>query len=383
MILAIILFGYLVLTCRRPLITSIPRLVALEWIILISAYLVYQSEFVPLKSAFLIYSSVFFVCFFLAYEVGIRIRLAPIRPPVAVPPAYVFVVAMVAGAVSIGLGIFHATSTGIVSAIEYRELFSPEVGSTPLSNRIGISFPLVCAAWLLARLQGRPGLSMVFGAVAVTLAVLSTSKIFLVLCVLYAFSEQNSPWRLRRVFLLIAVGLGLFAGLHIMLEKVVGDLEGDALSSLVKTLRVYLLGGIAGFQQFVETDSFFPRNALWKPLGDLIAESISVPSTPILPWSQIGEWYGNVYTAFAYWVEAFGWGSCIGVGVVLGTLYGLIQNAPATPSGTYFRVFSIFPLLFIFHQDFYLASLHVWVAFIAASIVLWTTRLPLRGPEHG
>jgi hypothetical protein len=370
------LVGYLILTIKRPLVGSIGRLLAAEWVILLTLYLIFESEFVPLSTESVLYITVFFVCFFLAYEVGLTIRLPPVAPPFVVRGSYIMLFALVAGSVSIALGVHHALTLGITSAMEYRYLYDAELAGAPaISNRIGISFPLACAAWMLARSNNQRALSGMFAVLALVLAVLSTSKIFILLWLLYSVPHigMQGP-RTRTILITAGVGLAAFAFMHLVLGKVLGDVSDGIIEGLLLTLKTYLLGGLAGMQLVVSGEAVFPENAMWKALGDLLPGSIRVPESAILPWIQTGVWHGNAYSAFSYWVDAFGWLSSIGIGLVLGTAYGAVQSASSSLAMSYFRTFAIFPLLFLFHQDFFVPSVFMWIAFTLSTVLLWLTK---------
>jgi hypothetical protein len=372
LLLAAILLTYLAATYRRPLTTSMSRILASEWLVLLMLYVFYEAEFVPQDEAFVLYAGVFFMCFFIAYEAGRMFETPRVMPPVVFPQFAFFGLAFGAAALSLALSAGHMRGLGVESAIEYRSLFVDYGDAPVMSSRIGTSMPLVCGAWLLARLSGRIALAWIFGLLTFMLALLSTSKMFLVLALLFAFPTLGREGLNKKTLVWAgAIGLALFAVLHTALGKVVGEDQGLS-SAILTTLKTYLLGGIAGAQLLTSGATSIPENVVWKPYADLLPGMYDVPATGILPWIQAGDWYVNVYTAFAYWLDALGWWSCAVMGLWLGIVYGVLQARPDSVPTRYIRLFALFPLLSMFHQDFFFA-IGMWIAFCGAATLLWLT----------
>jgi hypothetical protein len=153
------------------------------------------------------------------------------------------------------------------------------------------------------------------------------------------------------------------------LGKLLTSDEGFFLKSLWLTLATYLMSGLAGLALFVQGKTEFPHNAIWKQLSNFLPGVIRVPDSSILPWVAIGDWFGNVYSGLAYWLDAFG---------VLGTLiYIAILSALARQifsrvglSWIFLQRLFFFSIMMSFHQDFFLASAQVWIGFSICAILI-------------
>jgi hypothetical protein len=291
-----------------------------------------------------------------------------------IEPALFYVVAFTACLVSLGAAVALGGTGAFTSAAELRSLFTTDDEAGRASFGIGLSFPLTLAAWMLARYKRSARMAFTFGAGSLLLALLSTSKIFLLLFCFYAIplaTRLEKP-NLRSMFLIAALILGAFTSLHLILDKLARD-EGSLLTALLYTLLSYLLSGLAGFQLFCERGVDFPANAMWQTIGEWFPFLVKVPDSAILPWSQIGDWYGNVYSAFAYWIDGLGQFGFL-VAVIIVALAARNLFARSDLAALFMQRLMLFALLLMFHQEFFVTALKLWLAFgLCAVFLRWTT----------
>jgi len=370
----LILIIYALLVRKQPLLESYAKIFAVEWIFLLSIYLMYQKEFVPLSNHFSFVFLMFFVPFVLAdYYWSKTIHYIPeIRFPAVISANLFFMLACAAAVLSVGLAVHAVRSIGVASFAGFRELFvgSDEIG--PVSIGTGVSFPLVCGAWYLSRVMEKRYVSLLFGFLAIILAILTTSKVFLFIALIYAvpLASNGKPTMTAKTFINIAVAaLVTFALLHLFLGKIAGiPGQQGILEGLMVTLRVYLLGAIAGLQHVLDGTFIYPHNQMWIFVANLFPDFVEAPKTIILPWSSIGIWETNVYSAFASWYEAVGVLGLAVIGFLLGSFYAWLFRSCSTL--LFLRIFSLFPLLFMFHQDFFFESVRIWIGFSFVAVLI-------------
>ncbi len=371
---------YLIGTRRQPFASRPDRLLAATWLLLLGGYEILGEGFVPLSNAFLAIFASFFVLFAVFHWLG-RVAASAL-PRLALPtlfrPNVVIVLGICASMASITLALGAARSPGVLTAMDFRDLLGDAEGGR-VSVGVGLTFPLACGGWCTARKLGRTRTAWFLGLLVLAVAIISTSKIFLALFLLFLMPWWGSPVRLRRWAIAGALVAGIAFGLsHVLLDKFSSSPEGRLMGALVDTFQVYLFGGIAGFQQVLAGTATFPEGAMWKPIGDLLPGSLRVPQSAILPWTTVGEWETNVYSAFAYWFDAFDAASGVVVGAALGLFYGLTFGRERVGCAMEFmRTYLLFPLLFMFHQDFFLPSLLGHIGFLGAALLLDLTELPM------
>lgn len=384
MILAFPLVAYLLLTRQRRLRTSPDRILALSWLFLVTAYSLWAQDFVELTVELQLLILSFVLAFGISYQV-IRSRPAKQQLPrkllrVSVPTAVKLTIPIALIPLFVAVSVLDGGS--ILKASEFRDMLIGDVDTGRQSLGIGYAFPIACGGWYVARRSALRRLSWLCGSLVCVIAVLSTSKIFLIIFLLYLIPLWKDLRRLRTWFLGLAIlGLGAFGASHLLLEKLASDVDDGIVSALWNTFRVYLFGGIAALQNYMDGAASLPTGMMWKPIGDFVPDLIEVPRSAILPWTDIGEWNTNTYTAFAYWLDAFGLGAGIVMGAVLGAFYGHVFCRLRTGVGSdFYRTFLLFPLLFIFCADFYVPSLFMHVGFAVSGYLV--SRLQVNDPAQ-
>lgn len=373
------LFAYLAMTRSRGILAAPDRLLAWQWIGLLLLYKYYESDYVAISSLFGPHLLGFFAVFYLFYNSTRSIfRNQYGRSLQAISPAWIlFGVALIGSSLSLAIGAREIAASGFSAAIDFRKLIVGDDGAEKLALGIGISFPLACACWTYSRANEMTWQARLWAGVSGLLAFMSTSKVFIVLFILYlAPWHRDSPVRPVTVLYITAVALACFSALHIVLDKIIWVDDESLVESLFLTLSTYILSGIAGLQLVLDGKIALPENVLWISISDITPGLISTPDSAILPWSEIGKWFGNVYSAFAYWLEGLGSGGPEIMASILGIIYGITFSKNQTKSigMRFFRAFSLFPLLLIYHQEFFFASIKMWIAFSLAAAFLQITR---------
>ena len=265
--------------------------------------------------------------------------------------------------------LFKRIGLGLGDLVDLRQMFADETDQASIG--VGVSFPLAISAGVLARYRGERLVALAFAAMALLLAVVSTSKIFVLMFALFLVPvhQRIDVLPLRRTLLLGMLLLIAFSLLHVVLGKVEEEQGKGLITSIIDILTTYSLFGLGGFVTFMAGDADFPHNAVWKPIADLLPGLIDVPDRAILPWAKIGQQYGNVYSAFSYWVDGFG---------LLGTfafaaMLGFASRRIFAQRGLGYVIIQrllLFALTMIFFGDWFLSALSMWVGFIAAAVLV-------------
>lgn len=347
---------------------GIPFIINLQWLTLLVVYKLNEGEFVPLnKNAD--YTFFLFLLFFtFTYNLTPSTWSPNIKFPNVIPEKLLYILAFLSSSLSII--ILFSDGNRFSDLMSLRNLLTPEGSEERLSIGIGFSLPLTLTGWILARSKNKKRETYLLGIMSFLLAILTTSKIFILICLLFSIplniKTNNIPFKkLLHIALTSLIGFTL---LHIALGKFVESDDG-LFDSMYRTFISYLLSGVAGFSLYINNEAQFPSNAVWKSIGDFIPSLINVPESNILPWIQIGDWYGNVYTGLTYWIDGF---SYIGM-IIYVSLLGVISKIIFSTKGVSIipiqRLF-IFGLLIISHQDSFLASIKLWIGFSICSIML-------------
>jgi hypothetical protein len=334
--------------------------------------MIFESQFVPLR----IETQLVICGFLLAFSLGFCLGPLPLSGVFQVrawmPRNLYYAASAGLAAVSLGLAGSVLVASGGFAALRA----SLGSGADAPSTGIAVSFPMTSTAWLLARLTGDRKVAILFACLTFTLAVATTSKVFILIGLVQLLQLERN-WSVRdmiRVGLAVGVvGLAAFVILHLALGKVV---QGDASLAVLlsRTLLTYVLSGIAGLNVLFQQDAVFPGNSMWITVARSLPWTVDVPDSAILPWVRLGDWNGNVYTAFAYWLDGWGTAGFTAWAAVLGIMVRTLRNRTDIASQTCFRLL-VFSVFMAFHQDFLLPSIYLWVAFAVAAAIAMQVRL--------
>ena len=346
-------------------------LVALEWAAIMGIYLLMREHFVDISLATQVLVVLLLSAMFVGLAAGAVVDLrARWRWPVTVSPTSYYLLASLAAATTIVM-VIRFDWLEVATASAFRALLSDEGEMSVPTFGVGVSFPLTMGALFLARARGERWKAVSFGVAGGLLALLTTSKIFILLYVLFLL-PVNLDWRAMRFRPLLryaVIAVALVAALHLALGKVVGLGETSIVEALAITLASYVGSGLAGLELYVDDVANFPANALWQQIGGLLPGVISVPESPILPWVQVGGWDTNTYTAFSYWIDGLGLPGAVGFAVLVGWLGGRMLRLQGL-GARFITRFYVFGVFFLFHQDFFLSALVMWFAYGATAALL-------------
>lgn len=375
MLTVLILLAYLVVTQNRALRLNPDRILALSWLMLVAAYLLVADDYVELTDEFQFLVVSFVLAFGVAYQIIQRLPRVTrsVRPPLSISPKAAVMLAIPIASLPIVLAAKNVMSGSVASLVDLRTFILGDVDTDRPFTGIGYAFPIACAGWYFARRNQLRGLTWVSGSLVLATAILSTSKIFLFLFLFYLVPLWKKDLQLRKWMLgFTTLGLGAFAASHILLEKLASDAdEAGVLMAVWQTFRVYLLGGIAALQNAITGVTELPHGLMWRPVDKVLPGVFDVPATDQSPWSNFGGGIGNVYTAFANWRDQFGLASGVLMGCLLGAFYAhVFCRLRACVAVDFYRTFLMFPLLFMFFSDFYVAGLYMHIGFAFAAYLL-------------
>jgi oligosaccharide repeat unit polymerase len=357
-------------SCRKRELGFV-TLVALEWIVLMTIYLVMREHFVDIS----VWTQVIVALLLSTILVGLTAasvveRTARWKSPFAVSSTAYYLLASLAAAVTL-LMIFRFDWREVATASAFRTLLSTDDEQSVPTFGVGVSFPLTMGALFLAKARREAWTARLFALVGALLALLTTSKIFLLLFVLFLL-PVSIDWRnlkYRPLVKYAVAALALVVGLHVVLGKVVDLGEVSLGRALALTLGSYVSSGLAGLELYVDGVAEFPENALWQQLGSVLPGVIRVPDSPILPWVQVGNWNTNTYTAFSYWIDGLGLLGAVGFAFLVGWIGGRLLRLESL-GGRFVTRFYVFGVLFLFHQDFFLSAFVMWFAYLATGALL-------------
>lgn len=363
---------WFVFTCKYKITDSIIKMMSLLWIVLIIAYILNDEYFVPLSSRFdelIVVFFTFFFVFYLSFKNGckkIRTSNTAFNIKPFINEKLLFLIAVVTFLYSIAMFIYLFYS--------YGNLFS--LRDSLIDNgsmiKVGISFPLNAAAFFYAKYTKKTKVAAFFAIFMFLLAIASTSKIFFIITMLYIIPwyESNYKLSISKLVFVVLIGIAFFIGIHLALNKVAGP-EKSGIVPVLNTLKGYILGSIAALQLILDGDYILPENIYIDRILALLPGSVFEMPYFVNQenWVKTGDWYGNVYTAFAFWYQPKGMMSVIMFASLLGLLYGFI-NSKKTKAMVFLKIYSYYPLIFILFSEQFALSVSQWLAFIFASLMI-------------
>ncbi len=359
---------------RKP--WGIPFLLNCQWLLLLLFYKYNENQFIRNDGQFDILICSFLIVFSSAYSLRVPDVLSKIRNPFSISPLSIYLLSIISIIYSFITFIYIKGTSEIISLSHLRELISNDSDTERISFGLAFSIPLSLASYTLAQALNHRKLKILFVTSGFLLVSLSTSKLFLLIFFMYLvpLKYRIDQISLRWAITIITCLIGSFTLLHVLLNKIV-ERSGGIFESLYVTFVTYFSSGLAGLQLYLNGKSFFPHNALWKSLNNYIPWLISIETSDsaILPWSQIGEWYGNVYSAFAYWLDAFGYYGTFVFIFLIATCTRYIFEKKSL-NYIFLQRFLLFSIFMIFHQDFFLSSIVMWSVYLFCSFLLSSVR---------
>ncbi len=372
MILLVLLFyllgGVVVFNAmRKGLLNSPDAVFFIWWGLLLGLYIFSEDELVELSDYFIWYITIFGAVFSISFRLGLFINFKKISFKIFFSPYFLYSIGLSLSLYSLIVGYASFSNAGFNFSLLRASIND---GSSQASLGVGLSFPICAACAVYAREVSRSYISSLFYGLLLMLALVSTSKIFIILFIFYAYPWHKDNINFKWIFLsslLILVGFGVS---HFLLEKFSSNPDDGILTAILNTFKVYLLGGIAALQIYIKNPDLLPGGIMYTGMPEIASIFINVPTTDILPWSYFGKWNGNVYTAFAYWINSFGFISCLIMGGLLGFYYSIFFRNKCDFSRDFYKVFLVFCIIITFFQDHYFPSFKMHVAFIISSLML-------------
>lgn len=245
--------------------------------------------------------------------------------------AYLFTV------VSIIIGIIRVRG---FSYMQIREA----IVNKQVSFNSAITLALFCAAIYFANLNNftmKRKINLYIMLIIIT--VVSSAKMMFVIALIYIIPWYKKDFKLKLNYIInfTLIGIVFFYIFNGLTNRLVGG-QNLALR-IFNTINGYLIGGIAIFQRVLD--------------GDFISYS---------GWIKSGNWVGNVYSAFYYWIDG-GISKVVFAAVLIGALYGLLNIKGRMTE--FLRIYSLFPLFFIFFDELFIKAILQWICFAIAGIL--------------
>lgn len=225
-----------------------------------------------------------------------------------------------------------------------------KIASNELSFHIGISFPFVSSCLFYQNLKNYKKYKKILIALIFLLAIISSSKQFIILAILFAIPwyKKDFKFSLFPILFVFAFGFLLILLLHSVTGRVAGS--GSLFQRTVYTINGYLLGGLAAFQLF---------------LDGTMESYITVGG-----WVKTGDWIGNVYSGFYGFYQSRSIFSLSLKILTISLLYSFLNSKRKSIFLNFMRVYSLYPLLFFIFSDLYFPAVKQWLVFVLAGISL-------------
>lgn len=353
--------------------TSFLKYNSLMWLFILALYWSQEELFVPFSKAFDTTFSIFFwsltISYVVLYFLLRNIRLVSFKKLISLKQFYLMSLAL--GMISFLKFIYFFSLYH--DFVAFRAAFIDE----GLSLHIGISFPLSSAAFFLARQQKDMFYSRVFMFFLIFLALMSTSKIFMIITILFlsGFGLSTFSLSIKNLLGILFFGFGLFSLIHIAMDKIAGTNDFSLFQALIFTFSGYLLGGLAVFQLVLDGAYGVSHSAsiiTYLLKGDVFFITLANEDG----WIKTGDWVGNVISGFSPWYIVSGIGGIVFIGCLIGAIHGTINAlSRGSFSFRFLRIFSIYPLSFFVFSDTYVSAWLMWAAFFICSFILSLIRV--------
>ena len=218
------------------------------------------------------------------------------------------------------------------------------------SVHIGASYPLCCSMLFYLRdkkiVKGRKFIILLI----IVLAVISTSKQFILLTFLYLVPWYKKYFKLKIKFVLFIIFIGLisFMFMHILIGHISLENTNAILSTFLKQFNGYFIGSLASFQLHLD--------GLWEAAG--------IPGAA-KGWVKAGNYIGNTHTAFRMYYndKSIFIFSFYVLGIAC--IYSFIHSKN-TVFHNFMKIYAVFPLYMLFFADLMFKSM--WFTFGLAGL---------------
>lgn len=249
-----------------------------------------------------------------------------------------------------------------------------------LSLHVGMSFPFCAGSYFLARYINDKTWERLFLILMFILAIISTSKIFVVLSILFVsgFYEKSFKLNIKKLFIVLSVALIFFFSLHLFMGKIAGQSKFSIFGAVLFTLQGYLLGGLAVFQ--LQLDNAFTPTDVYNSLYNFLSHTPESVTTVVNNgWVKTGQWVGNVYSGFSEW---YAYASTMGIILLsffIGFFHAVINYfSKVSLFFRFLRVLSYYSLFFFIFSDTYLRAFPMYVSFSIAAFFITITKKDIK-----
>lgn len=366
----------------KGLLNSPHGVVLLLTIFLLVSYLFVSSEFVPGTFLLAVHFFGFAVVFYAFSYWGQRVfrslaigRIAPFLNRRLIYALAVLSFAFSAYKLQVAIGV-----ADIGSLLSFRDLVSNpdnDFGGR-VSLGVGFSFPLIMAAFVLAKRNRDAAWKFLFLLSGFLVAAISTSKVFLLIWIMYLV--YGSKQQLKTYIWAAAFFVVLFGVSHLILEKFSSTPEVGVLGALANTFKVYLWGGVAAYQKMINGEVELNGYALFYPiksfLGLFWSRAHLIHDTNILPWTDVGLWFTNTYTGLALYFPFFGNAFPFIVAPFMGFYCGAVfsANEAFRRYFDFYKPFLMTCLIFLIMGDLFLPAIKMHLIYGFLSLLLGVTK---------
>jgi len=346
----------------------------LIWGAVVAVYFIFQEDFVNTSAFFYVDLLAFLLVFSTAYRC---FRFLFEKSSITITPffssSWVFLLGGVVFLYTCYNVYLIVLEEGVQTAMQFRQSTS---GEESRSVGVAFSFPILMAGYYLSVKASAMYLKVLFFILSFLVAVVSTSKLFVLIWFFYIVMLRENRISYARLIALSIIFLIFFALSHVVLGKYSSDPGQGLTLALFNTLKVYALSGVGALQLIYEAGSSLDENSMYIGLRLFFPEMIEYPRSQILPWVKVGVWNTNVYTAIGYWYSAMGSLYPYVVGPVLGVWYAVFVNSSrfAKRYLTFYSHFLMFCLFFSVFGDLYLVALPMHINFLIVSIIVGGVR---------
>lgn len=363
------------LNFNKKMYDSFLKTFSMIWLFYIGLYLVSSKNFVPISDEFdtvflaFFLSSIFFysiILFFLKLS-----KLKGVSFKSVISTNIYYFISFILTFFSIFKFIYYIAIFGLS---DYRQTLL----DNDLSISVGISFPFLMGAYYIAEKNNQQKVKIISIIFLFVLGIISTSKIFIVIMLLYisGFYKKNFSLNWYKITKIFVAGFLIYSLLHVLMGKIAGA-TGDnffgIVDGLIFTFIGYLLGGLAVFQLQLN-GQYIPSGYFSNVFNFLINMPVNNSMVEGGDWVYTGSWLGNVKSGFSTWYQFFGIIGMVYLGLLIGFIYAFIfYFSKKSISLNFIKIFSFYPLMFFIFNDTFLGASKIWIVYILVVFILSIT----------
>lgn len=363
------------LNFNKKMYDSFLKTFSMIWLFYIGLYLVSSKNFVPISDEFdtvflaFFLSSIFFysiILFFLKLS-----KLKGVSFKSVISTNIYYFISFILTFFSIFKFIYYIAIFGLS---DYRQTLL----DNDLSISVGLSFPFLMGAYYIAEKNNQQKVKIISIIFLFVLGIISTSKIFIVIMLLYisGFYKKNFSLNWYKITKIFVAGFLIYSLLHVLMGKIAGA-TGDnffgIVDGLIFTFIGYLLGGLAVFQLQLN-GQYIPSGYFSNVFNFLINMPVNNSMVEGGDWVYTGSWLGNVKSGFSTWYQFFGIIGMVYLGLLIGFIYAFIfYFSKKSISLNFIKIFSFYPLMFFIFNDTFLGASKIWIVYILVVFILSIT----------